>query len=276
MFAIVSIVVGLVLRSFQLTHSIMRKKLVTVNGDLTLDELSRCVILLILGDYDCGSFDWTDEKMIDALRQACSLGFGLKKDGAIHSFQIRSVPVADFGYFFRHYFVRIDELVDVHPGTSQRICLRGWNVLTDVAVDRLETEYLLCNDCLNRALIVLWRSSKGFSFSFKNCDHCCNRSEQSIVVAALIFGYGIAVSRILFDERYDLIVLLTVFLVFMGLILRIVYAYRYDEVYEFIETSHSSKFSVRACGVVRKRLKLFVDRNYREKERSEKKHVDDV
>lgn len=237
----------------------MREKLVTVNGDLTLDELSRCVVFLVLGDYDWKSVVESEEKLMESLRQAYSFGKKIRgKDGAIHSFQIRSVPVADFGYFFRHYFVRVDELVDVHPGTSQRICLRGWNVLTDVAVDRLETEYLLCNECLDRALTVLWRSSKGFSFSFKNCDHCCNRSEQSIVVASLIFGCALAVSRVLFDQRYDLILLLTVFIVFVGSILRVVYAYRYDEVYELIETSHNSNLSVRACARSRKRLNEFV------------------
>lgn len=236
----------------------MREKLVTVNGDLTLDELSRCVFLLVLGDYDWNAVVESDEKMIDSLRRAYSFAEKIRGgDGAVHSFQIRSVPVADFGYFFRHYFVRIDELVDVHPGTSQRICLRGWNVLTDVAVERLETEYLLCGKCLDRALTVLWRSSKGFSFSFKNCDHCCNRSEQSIVVAALIFGCALAVSRVLFDQRYDLILLLAVFMVFVGSILRVVYAYRYDEVYELVETSYNSKLSVRACASARKRLNEF-------------------
>lgn len=111
----------------------------------------------------------------------------MKKHDKIHVVQIRSIPVADYYYLLRHYFVRIDELVDIHPGNEQRICLRGWYTNTDIGSDTLESEYRLCKRCLDECLPKLWDGARKFNFIFRNCDQCCNRSHQSIGIAVALF-----------------------------------------------------------------------------------------
>ena len=133
--------------------------------------------------------------------------------------QIRSVPVRDFGYLLRHYFVRIDELIEIHPGNEQRVALRGWHTATDLATDRLEANYELCFDCFNDAISVLWRSMRGFNFSFKNCDHHCNASQQSMGVAfclcAGITSFGVAVFQGVWMFFLMILLSFAVFFVFL-------------------------------------------------------------
>ena len=133
--------------------------------------------------------------------------------------QIRSVPVRDFGYLLRHYFVRIDELIEIHPGNEQRVVLRGWHTATDLATDRLEANYELCFDCFNDAISVLWRSMRGFNFSFKNCDHNCNASQQSIGVAFCLFAgitsFGVAVFQGVWMFFLMILLSFAVFFVFL-------------------------------------------------------------
>lgn len=181
------------------------KHLVKVRGDLSLVELSRHVFSLLFRDYisssmqDFNNGETQQTRLYDVLSQLLYEANRVADENAIHILQIRSVPVPDFGYLLRHYFVRIDEIVDVHPGNEQRICLRGWYRATDVGSDRLETEYALCSSCLDQALKKLWRTTKGFSFLFKNCDHSCNRSKQSMFIATMLFVVSSASAALLVD-----------------------------------------------------------------------------
>lgn len=105
----------------------------------------------------------------------------------VHTLQIRSVPVNDFGFFMRHYFVRVDELVEIHPGNEEKICLRGWMRNVDIGSDCLVATYRLCKSCADRAVRSLWSYSRKFSFAFRNCDHNCNDARQSLGIATTIF-----------------------------------------------------------------------------------------
>lgn len=109
------------------------------------------------------------------------------RERKVHIVQIRSIPVSDYWYMLRHYFVRIDELVDVHPGNEQRICLRGWYENTDIGSETLESSYKLCKNCLDESLPKLWDGARKFNFVFQNCDQCCNRSHQSIGIGVVTF-----------------------------------------------------------------------------------------
>lgn len=136
--------------------------------------------------------------------------------------QIRSVPVRDFGYLLRHYFVRIDELVEIHPGNEQRVALRGWHSATDLATDRLECNYILCFDCFDKALQALWASTRKFNFSFHNCDHNCNESQQSIGIAVTIYTTVVAVGAILFEGVWVFFLLILCALFIFAILLRYV------------------------------------------------------
>lgn len=162
------------------------KYLVNVRKTLNTDNLCEYAIVMMLSEYISGA----DEKLIDnretfrrEIRRLYDEAKDLQDDRKIHIVQIRSIPVADYYYLLRHYFVRIDELIDVHPGNEQRLCLRGWYTNTDVGSDTLESEYRLCKRCLDECLPKLWEGAKRFNFVFRNCDQCCNRSHQSIGIA---------------------------------------------------------------------------------------------
>lgn len=127
-----------------------------------------------------------------------------------HIVQIRSIPVSDYWYALRHYFVRIDELVDVHPGNEQRICLRGWYRNTDIGSDTLESSYKLCKNCLDESLPKLWEGAKKFHFVFQNCDQCCNRSHQSIGVGIVCFITLSVALQVLTYANFTPVVLLVI------------------------------------------------------------------
>ena len=176
------------------------EKLVELKGDLDSRKLSECVLQLFLRDYVPN--EETDTP--DSLQKAVSTAINLAKRYQVEKqdyfvLQVRSVPVRDLAFLLRHYFVRLDELVEIHPGNEQRVALRGWHAATDLATDRLEANYELCADCFDEAIRVLWRSTRHFNFSFRNCDHNCNNSQQSVGIALCIFSALSALSALLFE-----------------------------------------------------------------------------
>lgn len=186
-------------KTFEMSESRV-EKLVELKGDLDSRKLSECVLQLFLRDYVPN--EETDTP--DSLQKAVSTAINLAKRYQVEKqdyfvLQVRSVPVRDFAFLLRHYFVRLDELVEIHPGNEQRVALRGWHAATDLATDRLEANYELCADCFDEAIRVLWRSTRHFNFSFRNCDHNCNNSQQSVGIALCIFSALSALSALLFE-----------------------------------------------------------------------------
>lgn len=195
------------------------KHLVKVRGSLDSNALAGHVFALLFRDYVSNSLmvdDVEDERPqpVDVLSRLVGEAKRVSDQRRPHVLQIRSVPVPDFAYLLRHYFVRVDEIVDVHPGNEQRICLRGWYRATDVGSDRLEAEYVLCTSCMDRALNKLWRTTKGFSFLFKNCDHSCNRSRQSMFVATMLYVVASASAALLIDRAVSFFLCILVVLIF--------------------------------------------------------------
>lgn len=186
-------------KTFEMSESRV-EKLVELKGDLDSRKLSECVLQLFLRDYVPN--EETDTP--DSLQKAVSTAINLAKRYQVEKqdyfvLQVRSVPVRDFAFLLRHYFVRLDELVEIHPGNEQRVALRGWHAATDLATDRLEANYELCADCFDEAIRVLWRSTRHFNFSFRNCDHNCNNSQQSVGIALCIFSALSALSALMFE-----------------------------------------------------------------------------
>ena len=176
------------------------EKLVELKGDLDSQKLSECVLQLFLRDYVPDEETDTPDTLKQAIATAMNLAKRYQTDQHdYYVLQVRSVPVRDFAFLLRHYFVRIDEFVEIHPGNEQRVALRGWHAATDLATDRLEANYELCYDCFNDAIRVLWRSTRHFNFSFRNCDHNCNNSQQSVGIALCIFSALSALSALLFE-----------------------------------------------------------------------------
>lgn len=105
----------------------------------------------------------------------------------VHGLQVRSVPINEYCNVLRHYFVRVDELVDVHPGMVEKLTLRGWYAETDVVSDRLERQMYLCSDCLDVYLRAYWKKTKNFNIVFSNCDQAYNYGRQSLFVANLLY-----------------------------------------------------------------------------------------
>lgn len=132
------------------------------------------------------------------------------RDRKIHFVQVRSIPVSDYGYILRHYFVRIDELLDIHPGNEQRICLRGWYENTDIGSDTLESSYELCQNCLDESIPKLWNAVRKFNFVFQNCDQCCNRSHQSIGIGIVCFLTISASVQLLVNTNFTPLLLLAI------------------------------------------------------------------
>lgn len=198
------------------------KRLVQVTGDLDVNELAVHAFTLLFREYtwnkltkpqqkesDVVANDTVDEREIrSSLYKLIDESRRLNSSDREHVLQIRSVPVPDFAFMLRHYFVRVDEIIDIHPGNEQRVCLRGWYSSTDVGSDHLHGQYNLCVDCLDVALKDLWKTAKRFNFAFRNCDHSCNRSCQSIGIAMTIFILIESVCLLVIDGAIILTLLL--------------------------------------------------------------------
>lgn len=189
------------------------QRLVEICGDLSVEQLAEHLFVLLFSDYvwttrnadNVGTLSDFRGKMATLLNEAQR--FNDEDCSSVHVLQVRSVPVSDFFYLLRHYFIRIDEIIDVHPGNEQRVCLRGWYEATDIGSDRLEAQYYLCRSCLDTAVKQLWITARRFSFVFSNCDHSCNRSRQSIGIAMTIFVMITATVAFLLDGAVIIFVL---------------------------------------------------------------------
>lgn len=98
---------------------------------------------------------------------------------------VRSVPVPVYANLLRHYYVRVEGVLDVHPGTSQRLSLAWWHNTTVLETDRQERELRLCGTCCDEFLDSVWRGSERFHIVWNNCDQMLNRCEQSFALGVL-------------------------------------------------------------------------------------------
>lgn len=153
-------------------------------------------------------------EFIDSVHRLRKLSERLSDRDSVHVLQIRSIPVRDFGFLLRHYFVRIDELVEIHPGNEEKICVRGWMRTVDIGSDCLHVRYILCSDCADRAVNFLWTYSRKFSFAFRNCDQNCNDSRQSVGIACTIFLVLVAVVSLFLQQSVIPFCLITLGLLF--------------------------------------------------------------
>lgn len=170
---------------------VMGKRLAYSVNSLDMETLADQVFYMLFREWfevNC------DKKMsngprefLESIEQLRKVSARLSDRSSVHVLQIRSIPVRDFGFLLRHYFVRIDELVEIHPGNEEKICVRGWMRTVDIGSDCLHVRYLLCANCADRAVDFLWSYSRKFSFAFRNCDQNCNDSRQSVGIACTIF-----------------------------------------------------------------------------------------
>lgn len=142
----------------------------------------------------------------------------------VHGLQVRSVPINEYCNVLRHYFVRVDEMIDVHPGMTERLTLRGWYAETDVASDKLEKQMYLCSACLDVYLRAYWKKTKNFNIILSNCDHAYNQGRQSLFIANLLFFNIIAIFSIFVLEGARLFGVLLFCSMFLFLVIQFVAA----------------------------------------------------
>lgn len=102
------------------------------------------------------------------------------------SIEIRSSPINTYANALRHYYARIENLLDVHPGTNHRLALAWWHNSTVLPSDVLERELTMCGSCCDRFLADLWRSSERFHLAVQNCDIMLNRGRQTFAVTLMV------------------------------------------------------------------------------------------
>lgn len=99
--------------------------------------------------------------------------------------EIRSSPINTYGNALRHYYARVENLLDVHPGTNHRLALAWWHNSTVLPSDVLERELTVCGMCCDRLLAELWRSSERFHLMVQNCDIMLNRGRQTFAMTLM-------------------------------------------------------------------------------------------
>jgi hypothetical protein len=99
---------------------------------------------------------------------------------------VRSVPVRMYGNVLRHFYVRVEDVLDVHPGTKHRLALAWWHNTTVLDTDVQERELSLCGSCCDEFLEYVWTGSEQFNIIWNNCDQILNRCEQSFVLGLLV------------------------------------------------------------------------------------------
>jgi hypothetical protein len=101
---------------------------------------------------------------------------------------IRSVPVKMYANVLRHYYVRVEDVLDVHPGTNHRLALAWWHNTTVQENDVHERSLRLCGQCCDHFLDHVWESSERFNIIWNNCDIMLNRCEQSFIIGILVLN----------------------------------------------------------------------------------------
>lgn len=99
---------------------------------------------------------------------------------------IRSVPIAMYYNVLRHYYVRVENLIDIHPGTNYRLSLAWFHNTTVLPQDRQERTILMCGCCCDEFLDNLWNNSESFNIVWNNCDAMLNERAQSLALTTFI------------------------------------------------------------------------------------------
>jgi hypothetical protein len=101
---------------------------------------------------------------------------------------IRSVPVRMYANVLRHYYLRVEDVLDVHPGTNHRLALAWWHNSTVQENDVHERSLRLCGECCDQFLDQVWQKSERFNIIWNNCDIMLNRCEQSFIIGILLLN----------------------------------------------------------------------------------------
>lgn len=155
---------------------------------LTLNTLGDALVTLLLRDAIAQRFTPGDARLVLDEKVIESIGHEVNQFAKcrVHDLQVRSVPIAFYAGVLRHFYLRIDNIIELHPGTEQRLSLRGWHDETDQGSDRLERRYLACDFCTNAFLDGNWQDAKAFNLVIRNCDQSLNGARQSFAVANIM------------------------------------------------------------------------------------------
>lgn len=125
---------------------------------------------------------------------------------------VRSVPIAIYRNVLRHYYVRIENLLDIHPGTNHRLSLAWFHNSTVLPQDRQERTILMCKCCCDKFLDNLWNNSESFNIVWNNCDAMLNERAQSL---ALITFTVTSAWMFCCDEPVGLLIICIAFVVLL-------------------------------------------------------------
>lgn len=131
---------------------------------------------------------WDDSAETCAMRHEVANAVASDLDGEVIDIQVRSNQSDVYGGAMRHYYLRIGNIIEFHPGTPQRLSLVGWNSGTLHRSDVLEYEARLCRHCANALLNETWSQSRNFHIVWNNCDQLLNGT-QTKVIALLTFEF---------------------------------------------------------------------------------------
>lgn len=167
------------------------------NGEVELDAITAADVRAATLGSESWARDEADQRLallrnVEALCAKLTADEGAAADGTVDlqtiDVQIRSVPVQMYGNALRHYYLRIENLLDVHPGTRHRLALAWWHNATMLETDSHERSLRLCGECCDRLLDYVWRGSESFNMLWGNCDQLLNHCRQSFVLGMLVFS----------------------------------------------------------------------------------------
>lgn len=125
--------------------------------------------------------------------------------------EVRSVPVHMYGNALRHYYLRVEDVLDVHPGTNHLLALAWWHNSTQQESDGFERRLFLCGQCFDAFLSNVWTSSERFNIVYNNCDQMLNRCEQSTGLGVFLIVISMF---LLFGDVFGAAMLLLAFVLF--------------------------------------------------------------
>lgn len=102
--------------------------------------------------------------------------------------EIRSVPVSMYANALRHYYVRVENVFEVHPGVRHRLALATWHNITVSENDVHERSLELCGNCCDDFLAYAWQRSEKFNILWNNCDQTLNNCQQSFVISFMLIN----------------------------------------------------------------------------------------
>lgn len=128
--------------------------------------------------------------------------------------EIRSGPVSMYGNVLKHYYARVENLLDVHPGTRHTLALSWWHNTTALDTDVHERFLMVCGGCCDEILDHVWKGNENFNIIWSNCDILLNRCEQTFIVTVFVLNI---VWYPLFHDYLGLVFLVVCLVVFMVL-----------------------------------------------------------